>query len=46
VHYGGLQVGASLPLVLESDIWLGVVRLILTQYDPPSAPAGERRGAP
>ncbi len=38
--------GRRIPLVLESDIWLGVVRLILTQYDPPSAPAGERRGAP
>jgi hypothetical protein len=24
-----------IPLVLESDIWLGVVRLNLTQYDPP-----------
>ena len=30
--------GRRIPLVLESDIWLGVVRLILTQYDPPSAP--------
>ncbi|MCA9719173.1 MAG: DUF3108 domain-containing protein [Myxococcales bacterium] len=24
-----------IPLVLESDMWLGVIRLILTQYDPP-----------
>lgn len=30
--------GRRIPLVLESDIWLGVVRLILTQYDPPRAP--------
>lgn len=27
--------GRRIPLVLESDVWLGVVRLILTQYDPP-----------
>lgn len=27
--------GRRIPLVLESDIWLGVVRLVLTQYDPP-----------
>lgn len=27
--------GRKIPLVLESDIWFGVVRLILTQYDPP-----------
>lgn len=27
--------GRRIPLVLESDIWLGVVRLLLTQYDPP-----------
>lgn len=32
--------GRRIPLVIESDLWLGVVRLILTQYDPPveSAP--------
>lgn len=29
--------GRRIPLVLESDIWLGVVRLMLTQYDPPRA---------
>lgn len=29
--------GRRIPLVLESDIWLGVVRLLLTQYDPPRA---------
>jgi hypothetical protein len=34
--------GRRIPLVLESDIWLGVVRLILTQYDPPQGSAGER----
>ena len=27
--------GRRIPLMLESDIWLGVVRLMLTQYDPP-----------
>ncbi|MCA9635410.1 MAG: DUF3108 domain-containing protein [Myxococcales bacterium] len=27
--------GRRIPLVLESDVWLGVVRLILNQYDPP-----------
>lgn len=27
--------GRRIPLVLESDIWVGVVRLLLTQYDPP-----------
>jgi len=27
--------GRRIPLVLESDIWFGVVRLLLTQYDPP-----------
>jgi hypothetical protein len=27
--------GRRIPLVIESDLWLGVVRLILTQYDPP-----------
>lgn len=27
--------GRRIPLALESDIWLGVVRLVLTQYDPP-----------
>jgi hypothetical protein len=32
--------GRRIPLVIESDLWLGTVRLILTQYDPPveSAP--------
>lgn len=32
--------GRRIPLMIESDLWLGVVRLILTQYDPPveSAP--------
>lgn len=29
--------GRRIPLVLESDIWFGVVRLVLTQYDPPHA---------
>ncbi|MEZ4452402.1 MAG: DUF3108 domain-containing protein [Nannocystaceae bacterium] len=29
--------GRRIPLVLESDIWFGVVRLILNQYDPPAA---------
>lgn len=29
--------GRRIPLVLESDIWFGVVRLLLTQYDPPRA---------
>ncbi|MEZ4380265.1 MAG: DUF3108 domain-containing protein [Nannocystaceae bacterium] len=32
--------GRRIPLVLESDVWLGVVRLILTQYDPPHSEAG------
>jgi hypothetical protein len=27
--------GRRIPLMIESDLWLGVVRLILTQYDPP-----------
>lgn len=31
--------GRRIPLLLESDIWLGVVRLILTQYDPPRSPS-------
>ncbi|MFY0537437.1 DUF3108 domain-containing protein [Nannocystis pusilla] len=38
--------GRRIPLAVESDIWFGVVRLVLTQYDPPrpqtssQAPAG------
>ncbi len=28
--------GRRIPVALESDVWLGVVRLNLTQYDPPS----------
>lgn len=28
--------GRKIPLVLESDMWLGTVRLELTHYDPPS----------
>jgi hypothetical protein len=36
--------GRRIPLMIESDLWLGVVRLILTQYDPPveSAPTTPR----
>ncbi len=30
-----------IPLMLESDMWLGVIRLILTQYDPPDDEAKE-----
>lgn len=38
--------GRRIPLMLESDIWFGVVRLILTQYDPPRAiPAGQAAAA-
>lgn len=36
--------GRRIPLMLESDIWLGVVRLVLSQYDPPRAQASA--GAP
>lgn len=31
--------GRRIPLMIESDLWLGVVRLILTQYDPPQESA-------
>jgi hypothetical protein len=36
--------GRRIPLMIESDLWLGVVRLILTQYDPPveSAPTSRK----
>ncbi len=30
-----------IPLMLESDMWLGVIRLILNQYDPPDDKAEE-----
>ncbi len=32
--------GRRIPLMIESDLWLGVVRLILTQYDPPQESRG------
>lgn len=32
--------GRRIPLVLESDMWLGVIRLVLTQYDPPLSKRG------
>lgn len=38
--------GRRIPLMIESDLWLGVVRLILTQYDPPHDAAGSRAPAP
>jgi hypothetical protein len=38
--------GRRIPLMIESDLWLGVVRLILTQYDPPHDAAGSRTPAP
>jgi hypothetical protein len=43
--------GRRIPLMIESDLWLGVVRLILTQYDPPhelaaSRPAGPKGASP
>jgi len=37
--------GRRIPLMIESDLWLGVVRLILTQYDPPHDSAGSRAPA-
>ncbi|MBZ5707745.1 DUF3108 domain-containing protein [Nannocystis pusilla] len=36
--------GRRIPLAVESDIWFGVVRLVLTQYDPPRPQASS--GAP
>lgn len=38
--------GRRIPLMIESDLWLGVVRLILTQYDPPHDTGGPRNPAP
>lgn len=38
--------GRRIPLMIESDLWLGVVRLILTQYDPPHDSGGPRNPAP
>lgn len=38
--------GRRIPLMIESDLWLGVVRLILTQYDPPHDSGGSRTPAP
>ena len=38
--------GRRIPLMIESDLWLGVVRLILTQYDPPHDSRGSRPAAP
>ena len=38
--------GRRIPLMIESDLWLGVVRLILTQYDPPHDTSGPRIPAP
>lgn len=38
--------GRRIPLMIESDLWLGVVRLILTQYDPPTDGGGSRAPAP
>ena len=37
--------GRRIPLMIESDLWLGVVRLILTQYDPPHESTAARPGA-
>jgi hypothetical protein len=36
--------GRRIPLMIESDLWLGVVRLILTQYDPPHEVASRQAG--
>jgi len=36
--------GRRIPVALESDVWLGVVRLNLTQYDPPSGEASSASG--
>lgn len=38
--------GRKIPLMIESDLWLGVVRLILTQYDPPHEVASSRPAGP
>jgi hypothetical protein len=38
--------GRRIPLMIESDLWLGVVRLILTQYDPPHELAASRPAGP
>lgn len=38
--------GRRIPLMIESDLWLGVVRLILTQYDPPHEVAASRPAGP
>lgn len=38
--------GRRIPLMIESDLWLGVVRLILTQYDPPHELAAGRPAGP
>jgi len=38
--------GRRIPLMIESDLWLGVVRLILTQYDPPHESSGARVSPP
>lgn len=36
--------GRRIPVALESDVWLGVVRLNLTQYDPPSGDGSSASG--
>lgn len=36
----------KLPLALESDMWLGVVRVALSHYDPPSKRRASKAGQP
>lgn len=36
----------KIPLVMESDMWVGAIRLVLTAYDPPPANAARRVGMP
>ena len=35
-----------IPLVMESDMWVGSLRLVLSSYDPPSARANSASAAP
>ena len=36
----------KIPLVMESDMWVGAIRLVLTAYDPPPTKTAPRVGKP
>jgi hypothetical protein len=36
----------KIPLVMESDMWVGAIRLVLTAYDPPQEKSAPRVGMP